>query len=370
MFTRKYVYHYLFAVTLIGIASYFSDKIKQGLSSNDAENQLIRQYLLNESPLYGFNRPKLWIHSTYEKNARQWKDFYSRNSTDLNQPYIHLTIKSIINHCGNDFNICLIDDETFSRLIPTWEINMETVPEPARAMYRELGMMKLLYLYGGVVVPNSFLCLRSLAPLVADGSTFFAEEVNRTCNVVKKQENTCFLPGTRIMGAPKASPAIKDLVEFLEKRNSFPHFTQLGSLRENAQSATPLSFISADKVGVLNVQWGNSEHAFLGEVQQKILSISEATIIDGTLVGVKNNKKKPILLEDLLSENFLDLDEKAYGIYIPADQVLTRPKYQWFAYLTSAEVLATNAVITKYLKASAVDEYTKDMHTMKSVTTI
>ena len=338
MFTRKYVYHYLFAITVVGIASYFSDKIKQGLSSNDAENQLIRQYLLNESPLYGFNRPKLWIHSTYEKNARQWKDFYSRNSTDLNQPYIHLTIKSIINHCGNDFNICLIDDETFSRLIPTWEINMETVPEPARAMYRELGMMKLLYLYGGVVVPNSFLCLRSLAPLVADGSTFFAEEVNRTCNVVKKQENTCFLPGTRIMGAPKASPVIKDLVDFLEKRNSFPHF--------------------------------NAEHAFLGEVQQKILSLDQATVIDGSLVGVKNNKKKPILLEDLLSENFLDLDEKAYGIYIPADQVLTRPKYQWFAYLSSAEVLATNAVITKYLKASAVDEYTKDMHTMKSVTTI
>ena len=338
MFTRKYVYHYLFAITVVGIASYFSDKIKQGLSSNDAENQLIRQYLLNESPLYGFNRPKLWIHSTYEKNARQWKDFYSRNSTDLNQPYIHLTIKSIINHCGNDFNICLIDDETFSRLIPTWEINMETVPEPARAMYRELGMMKLLYLYGGVVVPNSFLCLRSLAPLVAEGSTFFAEEVNRTCNVVKKQENTCFLPGTRIMGAPKASPVIKDLVEFLEKRNSFPHF--------------------------------NLEHAFLGEVQQKILSLTQATIVDGLMVGVKNTRKKPILLEDLLSENFLDLDEKAYGIYIPADQVLTRPKYQWFAYLTSAEVLATNAVITKYLKASAVDEYTKDMHTMKSVTTI
>jgi len=338
MFTRKYVYHYLFAITVVGIASYFSDKIKQGLSSNDAENQLIRQYLLNESPLYGFNRPKLWIHSTYEKNARQWKDFYSRNSTDLNQPYIHLTIKSIINHCGNDFNICLIDDETFSRLIPTWEINMDTVPEPARAMYRELGMMKLLYLYGGVVVPNSFLCLRSLAPLVAEDSTFFAEEVNRTCNVVKKQENTCFLPGTRIMGAPKASPVIKDLVEFLEKRNSFPHFTV--------------------------------ESAFLGEVQQKILSLTQSSIIDGTLVGVKNNKKKPIMLEDLLSENFLDLDEKAYGIYIPADQVLTRPKYQWFAYLTSAEVLATNAVITKYLKASAVNEYTKDTHTMKSVTTI
>jgi hypothetical protein len=107
----------------------------------------------------------------------------------------------------------------------------------------------------------------------------------------------------------------------------------------------------------------------LGEVQQKILSLP-ATIVDGRLIGVKTTKNKPILLEDLISENYLDLDEKAYGIYIPAEQILTRPKYQWFAYLSSADVLATNAVITKYLKASAVNEYTKDTHTLKSVTTI
>jgi hypothetical protein len=164
MFDKKYAYHYLFAIGAIGVASYFGDKIKQGLSSNDAENELIRKYLLNESPLYGMNRPKLWIHSTYEKNARQWKDFYSRNTTDLNQPYIHLTIKSIINHCGADFNICLIDDETFSKLIPTWEVNMATLSEPHKSTYREVGMLQLLYLYGGIIVPNSFICMQNLAP--------------------------------------------------------------------------------------------------------------------------------------------------------------------------------------------------------------
>ena len=337
MFDKKFAYHYLFAVCVIGVASYFSDKIKQGLSSNDAENQLIRQYLLNESPLYGFNRPKLWIHSTYEKNARQWKDFYSRNSTDLNQPYIHLTIKSIINHCGNDFNICLIDDETFSRLIPTWDIPMSGLPEPALQLYRELGMLKLLHLYGGIVVPNTFLCLHSLAPLIPTDKPFFAEEINRTCNVATKKDNACFIPGTRIMGAQKGCPTIRELIEFVEKRNQFPHF--------------------------------NNQTSFLGELQHQILA-TDVTIVDGRLVGIKTTKNKPILLEDVLGEGYLDLDEKAYGIYIPGDQILTRPKYQWFAYLSSEEVLATNAIITKYLKASAVNEYTKDASVKKSVTTI
>ena len=49
-------------------------------------------------------------------------DFHSRNTNNLNQPYLHLTIQSIIDHCSNDFHICLIDDDSFSKLIPEWDI--------------------------------------------------------------------------------------------------------------------------------------------------------------------------------------------------------------------------------------------------------
>ena len=139
------------------------------------------------------------------------------------------------------------------------------------------------------------------------------------------------------MGAQKGCPIIQGLIEFVEKRNQFPHF--------------------------------NNQTSFLGELQHQIMA-TDATIVDGRLVGIKTKKNKQILLEDVLGEGYLDLDESAYGIYIPAEQILTRPKYQWFAYLSSEEVLATNAIITKYLKASAVNEYTKDASVKKSVTTI
>ena len=229
MFDKKYAYHYLIAIGAIGVVSYFGDKIKQGLSSNDAENELIRKYLLNESPLYGMNRPKLWIHSTYEKNARQWKDFYSRNTTDLNQPYIHLTIKSIINHCGADFNICLIDDETFSKLIPTWEVNMATLSEPHKSTYREVGMLQLLYLYGGIIVPNSFICMQNLAPLLAE-QPFVAEMVNRTCNA----SNQNFMPSTKFMGAKKGCPVIQKMLAE-NKADVNRHFTTEDKFLGNTQ---------------------------------------------------------------------------------------------------------------------------------------
>jgi hypothetical protein len=342
MFDKKYAYHYLFAIGVVGVASYFGDKIKQGLSSNDAENELIRKYLLNESPLYGMNRPKLWIHSTYEKNARQWKDFYSRNSTDLNQPYIHLTIKSIINHCGADFNICLIDDETFSKLIPTWEINMATLSEPHKSMYREYGMLQLLYLYGGIIVPNSFICTKNLSPLLAE-QPFVAEMVNRTCNVASKKENQNFMPSTKFMGAKKGCPVVKKMLDE-NKLDVNRHFT--------------------------------TESKFLGNTQQWLynaVNTGSMNLVNGKRIGTKTSKGKQILLEDLMSENFLDLDNEAYGIYVPADEVLSRPKYQWLAYLSSEEVLKTNPIIVKYLKSSAVDvtnEYFSDAHVQKSVSTI
>lgn len=123
---------------------------------------MIKNYLLNESPLYGYNRPKLWIHSKYEINSRKWKDFYSRNTTDLNQDYIHLTIKTIINHCGEDFNICLIDDDSFGKLLPNWDVDLMNMAEPRKSNYRAMGMAQLIYVYGGMTLPNSFVCLKNL----------------------------------------------------------------------------------------------------------------------------------------------------------------------------------------------------------------
>jgi hypothetical protein len=342
MFDKKYAYHYLFAIGTIGVVSYFGDKIKQGLTNSDAENELIRKYLLNESPLYGMNRPKLWIHSTYEKNARQWKDFYSRNTTDLNQPYIHLTIKSIINHCGADFNICLIDDETFSKLIPTWEVNMATLSEPHKSTYRELGMLQLLYLYGGIIVPNSFICMQNLAPLLAE-QPFVAEMVNRGCNVASNKENQNFMPSTKFMGAKKGCPVIQKMLAE-NKVDVNRHFT--------------------------------TESKFLGNIQQWLyneVNAGSMQLVNGKRIGTKTAKGKQILLEDLMSEDFLDLDKDAYGIYIPADEVLSRLKYQWLAYLSSEEVLKTNPIIVKYLKSSTVDavnEYFSEANVLKSVSTI
>ena len=90
---------------------------------NDEYNE-IRKYLLNESSLAKSKKPIMWIYVPHEYNSRNWLSFGSRSSFDVNQPYLFLTVRSIINQCDQSFHICLIDDNSFANLIPDWNVNM------------------------------------------------------------------------------------------------------------------------------------------------------------------------------------------------------------------------------------------------------
>ena len=336
MFSPKDINYYIFAGTIVLVASFFANRAKQSFESPNDEHDLIRKYLLNDSPLYGYNRPKIWIHTKYDVNSRKWKDFYSRNTTDLNQPYIHLTIKTIINHCGDDFNVCLIDDESFSKLLPSWDIDLTIVAEPMRTHFRQLGMLQLIYYYGGMVVPNTFVCIKNLKPFyeesIVGNRPFVCEAVNRTMNLSKQKHKLLFIPDIYFMGAVKNDPIILELMEHVKKINKS-------------------TFIS-------------NETDFLGEISELCLEYingQKMNLVSGERIGVKTHGRKTILLDNLMEEEFLDLSSTAVGIYIPEDEILNRPKYQWFAVLPSEQILKANMIISKYLMASIVDttsEYT------------
>ena len=335
-FSIKKIMYYAVGAAILILASYLVTNYKKSLEPND-EYDMIKKYLLNDSPLYGYNRPKLWIHTKYEINSRTWKDFYSRNTVDLNQPYIHLTVKTIIDHCGDDFNICLIDDETFSKLIPSWDIDLTTVAEPMKSHLRQLGLAQLVYFYGGMLVPNSFICTKNLKNLyeegIAQNQPFVCEAVNNTLNIEHQKRKLLFIPDMYFMGAKKNDSTMKEMVEYLKKLNRNPHFS--------------------------------NETDFVGDVSEWLLENVDQqriVLIGGEVVGVKTEDRKVILLDNLMEEEFLKISSSSVGIYIPADEILRRPKFQWFAVMPADEVLKTNMIVSKYLQASIVDttnEYSK-----------
>lgn len=329
MFNTKNLYYYAFAMSLVAIASYVGNKFKNQFDNRD-EYELVRQYLLNESPLYGYNKPKIWIHTKFEYNARVWKSFQSRSSTDLNQPYIHLTIKSIIDHCGDDFHICLIDDNTFSKLIPGWDVDLSSMAEPIRNRTRMVGLCELVYYYGGMVLPNSFLCMSNLHSFFLNATTndraFVCENINRTMNLVKQgTHRRSFIPNLYIFGANKNNEEIKALSKFLKVRTQAPQFS--------------------DEMDFL----GDVGYWCLDEIEKERMNL-----VGGEYVGVKTAKGRPILLENLMEEEYLELSPDCVGIAIPQDDLLRRTKYQWMAVLNTREVLETNSILSKYMRASII----------------
>jgi len=337
LFSEKGLFYTVITIGIVIVANAFGNKIKNAISPKNNEDELIRKYLLNESPLYGYNRPKLWVHTKYEYNSRKWKSFGSRSSTDLNQPYIHLTIKSIINHCGDDFNVCLIDDDSFSQLIPGWKTKISELPEPHRHYCREQGLMELLYIYGGFVVPNSFVCVRNLAPLFAkhidNDKPFVFEKPNHNVSIVKNQRTQKFTANCMFMGAPKRNAVIKDMVDYLRQRNTNPHYNAEG-----------------DFFGYTS-KWLDNE-----------VARNHINLVDGIYIGVKTVDKTPVLIENLLEEEpIVFCNKRTHGIHIPEDEMLSRSAYNWFPVTSINNLLNTKLNITKYLRLGIAEPENKEV---------
>jgi hypothetical protein len=50
-----------------------------------------------------------------------------------------------------------------------------------------------------------------------------------------------------------------------------------------------------------------------------------------------------------MEEEYLDISKNAIGIFIPADELLNRPAYQWFSVLNTQEIMETTCILGKHI---------------------
>jgi hypothetical protein len=313
--------HYIYPLTITIIMSLIYNKYKKSEDEDDnmRNYKIVKQYLLNDSSLAQSKKPIIWIHMDYEANARQWQSFFSRKTEDLNQPYLYLTLKSIIDKCGEDFNICLIDDDTFGNIIPGWTVDLSLVASPIKMKIRQLALAKILYYYGGFLLPSSFICFQNLAPLyysLTDGGKMFVGELVSRTDVSDKVD---FFPSTKFMGCQKNCQLMSEYISYLEI-NTSTDFT--------------------------------AESHFLGSYNRwcyEKINSGRMNMIPADMLGARDTAGKQITIDVLMSNNFLSLSERVQGLYLPADEILRRTAYQWFARLSAKQALASDTTIGKYL---------------------
>jgi len=316
----------LFVIAVVLNLLYQRYQEKSAYDSENEQYEIMKYYLLDESDLIHNKKPILWIHVPYEYNARNWSSFGSRSSHELNQPYLYLTVKSIISHCGDSFKICLIDDNTFDKLLPNWNIDMSSLSNPMLHYVRQLSMVKLLYTYGGIVVPISFLCFKDLIEMYNEGTKNNTAFICENHNMNVTSSHTDYSPDISFMGSKKQNPTLQQLIDFMQRT------------------------ISSDFT---------AETQFLGEFDRWCntrIQTRKIRLIPSRDVGTQTIDGEPVTIETLLEDNYISFYVNMYGIWIPAHSILKRRKYEWFARLSPQQVLESNFILAKYmLLANAPD---------------
>lgn len=314
-----------FAILIVLAILYnrFEDKRLREESQDNYET--IQKYLLDDDTLAKSKKPILWIHVPYEYNSRNWLNFGSRSSFELNQPYLYLTVKSIIDQCEDSFTICIIDDTSFQRLMPSFNVDMTAISSPILNNMRQLALMKLLHTYGGLICPISFVCIKNLIGMYEKGTRndmmFLCETNDR--NITSTTHN--FYPSLTFCGAPKECATVGSLIDFIQRTMSRDYTAE------------------TEFLGNFD-RWANTR-----------IQKGEINLIDGVNIGVKTIDEKPILIDDLMSNNYLNLYKGTYGILIPAEEVLKRRKFEWFARLSQKQVLESNTILGNYLLVNAAE---------------
>ncbi len=317
MLSLNYIFIAIIIITLGILYQKYLDKTSQTTFFDDYNE--IRKYFLNDKTLDKSKKPILWVHIPYEYNSRDWLSFGSRSSYELNQPYLYLTVKTIIKCCGESFKIVLIDDNSFSKLIPDWTINVSTMASPIKDYVRQLALAKLIYIYGGINVPISFLCFRDLISLYHKGTnddTMFVCE-NYDTNITSTTD--LFYPSTAFMGAKKENETIRELIDFMQRTISNDY---------TAQSQ------------------------FLGDFDRwcnKRIKNGKIRLIQGTDVGTKTVDDEAVTVETLLGTNYVHFYGKMYGIWIPAGTILKRTYYEWFARMSPEQIFESQFILAKYI---------------------
>jgi len=332
-------YYIYVSLIVIGILVLHIKYIEKSINCEDSVSKLpddleiIGDYYYNNTikTLEKERRPIMWIHIPYEYNSRNWSSFGSRSSFDLNQPYLYITLKSIIMKCDDSFHVCIIDDMSFSRLIPDWKIDIKLLSDPMKQYMRQLGICKLLYKYGGFNIPISFLCMKDLYYIWDRGTSktevFTIESVNRD---VSKNENT-FKPNINFLGASRSSETMKKLVTYIEYEISKDYTDQKRFL-------------------------GNMNNYLVNEIQKRNIYM-----FDSGYIGAKTISGTPIIIDTLMSSEYIELTGTCHGVYIDMNDLLSRTKYEYFPRLSMRQVCEGTSILSKYMLLSCTEASTKSL---------
>lgn len=307
----KYNYTLLIILAIIGSFLYVRHRNKLLREMKIEDKYLSKSEDIKKILQRKLRKPILWIHIDYKYNAMNWSSFFSRSNSNMNTPYINMTVESIINSCSESFNICVINDSSFEQLLPNWNTDLSRIGDPLKEKIRYFGMISLIQEYGGLLVPSSFLCLKDL------------ESLYRICCQTQKPvvfENSDRTPNPLFIGSNSQNETLGEYLQYLERNLSRDYTDESCFLRDDRK-------------------WLNRR------VQNDTIKN-----VHGEIIGTITSDGNPVDVQDIVSINKINFEscENLHGILIPHKELRKRTQLNWFCYLSEADILKSKLCIANY----------------------
>jgi hypothetical protein len=300
---------YVFIVVLFSVLmyKYYKKKYDTNVIEFKKENVDIDVYFFSELYLKKSKNRKLWVSIPFEKNSREWESFGSRSSHKLNLAYMKLCIKSIIDWCGQSYDIIIYDDTNIPVLLPETKVDLMKLSGSLLDKYRELCKLQILHMYGGVMVPPSLFLRKNIKEIDNPNMWYVCETYN--------DDNVSY--------------------------SNLTHSTELmGSNAENVELNKYIQ-VYANELKKDFVENYNFDMNYFKQ--------NNIPYIDGKLIGTKTRYNDKITIEDLMSNKKIILDKQHVGLYIPHEQLMKRRLYNWYCKLSEEEVLKCQVFISYYM---------------------
>jgi len=282
-------------------------KIPPGEVRDVLQSRALRQVDMDTS------KPKLWVHLSTDPSIP------FSNGTELTSPDFGATAfdkvpsieklcaYSIIAHNSKNFNIVLITDDDIPLLLPGWSTNLKALPEAAQRHTRDVAMLRVLYYYGGFLVPSTY---GATGPLtnVLTSSTLLPNDTLAAFEapVISAAMKRAFAPSVRFVYSAPLNKTLRRLIDEL-----------------TVHTGTEAQVAAFHDAGA---------KAMVGLVQE-----GRVRVWSGKLVGTQDAEGGSVSLSDAI--NGFNRAPESVGVWIPARLFEIR-KYGWMVRDSPGQILA------------------------------
>uniref|UniRef100_A0AB39JEF0 Uncharacterized protein n=1 Tax=Florenciella sp. virus SA2 TaxID=3240092 RepID=A0AB39JEF0_9VIRU len=272
----------------------------------------------NYNDIDKLTRPKVFIHISDERNERNWINFGSRTTTDLNLGVCELCIETTIDSLICNYDIILYTNDDVKHIVNDKDDylcnieNVELLSGTDLKQWESYCRFRILYKYGGIVMSPCFLFSKTPSNSVCDVKQL------TVCNTLNEGLNSSneriISTGDFMILAPEKDKYVKIYLDYLKQ---------------------------------LCYHFYTSDSKYFDKNMEHLLNLNSLSPQD---IGIADSNNREIHIENILSSENIKLSSSNFCLFVNIDLLKKNRKYGWILKMNKDQIKESNFFLANYLK--------------------